>query len=237
MLALDAGDQDVVRAWLEAHDRWLAWSGGVLGQADGKVAWARYGLANGDVVLARVLATEALALANTPDQPFVRLVTHRLLREIDTAADNVADAETHLTSALDLAVACEAPFERAETLLALAALRLAAGAAAEALSALDEVRTIGAPLGAAPLLARADALTSRLAMTQVQVSESYPAGLTQREVDVLRMLARRQTDKEIADALFVGHRTVQSHVAHILNKLGVANRREAATAAERLGLL
>jgi DNA-binding CsgD family transcriptional regulator len=65
----------------------------------------------------------------------------------------------------------------------------------------------------------------------------YRAGLTQREVEVLRLIARRQTDKEIAEALFLGPRTVQSHVGHILNKLDVANRREAAERAESLGLL
>ena len=36
---------------------------------------------------------------------------------------------------------------------------------------------------------------------------TFPAGLTQREVDVLRLLAQRQTDKEIADALFMSYRT------------------------------
>jgi DNA-binding NarL/FixJ family response regulator len=71
----------------------------------------------------------------------------------------------------------------------------------------------------------------------VPPGENFPAGLTEREVEVLRLLARRQTDKEIAEALFLGPRTVQSHVAHILNKLGVANRREAAARADHLGLL
>ena len=57
-----------------------------------------------------------------------------------------------------------------------------------------------------------------------------------RELDVLRLLVQRQTDKEIAATLFVSHRTVMSHVANILGKLGVANRREAAAAAVELGL-
>jgi DNA-binding CsgD family transcriptional regulator len=61
--------------------------------------------------------------------------------------------------------------------------------------------------------------------------------LTQREVEVLRPLAQHQTDREIAEALFVGPRTVQTHVANILNKLGVDNRREAAAEAARLDLL
>jgi DNA-binding NarL/FixJ family response regulator len=114
-------------------------------------------------------------------------------------------------------------------------LQLATGNPDEARVALDDVCEICTRLGAAPTLARAAALATRLSTHPSGVI--YPAGLTQREVDVLRLLARRQTDKEIAEALFLGPRTVQSHVAHILNKLGVANRREAATAAVRLDLL
>ena len=155
--------------------------------------------------------------------------------EIDTATGDLIEAERHLTAALDLADACEAPFERALTLLAIAELRAAQGDTPEAAALLDDVRHLCTPLGAAPTLARAAALAARL--SAMPPGESYPAGLTQREVEVLRLLAQRQTDKEIAEALFLGPRTVQSHVAHILNKLGVANRREAATQAESLGLL
>jgi DNA-binding CsgD family transcriptional regulator len=63
-----------------------------------------------------------------------------------------------------------------------------------------------------------------------------PAGLTAREVEVLRLLTRHQTDKEIAEALFLSPRTVGTHVANIFIKLEVANRREAAAAAVNLGL-
>jgi predicted ATPase/DNA-binding CsgD family transcriptional regulator len=63
------------------------------------------------------------------------------------------------------------------------------------------------------------------------------AGLTSRETDVLRLLARGMTDREIADSLFVSHRTVNAHVASILAKLGVSSRREAAALSRDLGLL
>jgi DNA-binding CsgD family transcriptional regulator/tetratricopeptide (TPR) repeat protein len=63
-----------------------------------------------------------------------------------------------------------------------------------------------------------------------------PAGLTARELDVLRLLARHRTDKEIAEALFLSPRTVSTHVTNILIKLNVTNRREAAGAAVDLGL-
>ena len=57
--------------------------------------------------------------------------------------------------------------------------------------------------------------------------DASPA-LTPREREVLRLLAAGRTDREIADALFVSRRTVNSHVANILGKLGVRSRREAA---------
>ena len=47
------------------------------------------------------------------------------------------------------------------------------------------------------------------------------AGLTDREVEVLRLLARRRTDKEIAEDLYISDRTVETHVGNILAKLGV----------------
>jgi DNA-binding CsgD family transcriptional regulator len=61
-------------------------------------------------------------------------------------------------------------------------------------------------------------------------------GLTAREVEVLRLLAQRRTDREIADELFISPKTAGFHVANILGKLGVANRREAAALAEREGM-
>jgi len=58
-------------------------------------------------------------------------------------------------------------------------------------------------------------------------------GLSGREVEVLRFLMARQTDREIAEALFISPRTVGWHVTGILGKLGVATRREAAKKAAR----
>jgi non-specific serine/threonine protein kinase len=52
-------------------------------------------------------------------------------------------------------------------------------------------------------------------------------GITRRELDVLGLVAQGLTDQEIADALFIGRRTVHTHVSRLLDKLAVANRREA----------
>jgi DNA-binding CsgD family transcriptional regulator len=60
--------------------------------------------------------------------------------------------------------------------------------------------------------------------------------LTRREREVLALLCQRLSDSEIAGRLFLSPRTVEVHVSHILGKLAVPNRREAAAAAVRLGL-
>jgi DNA-binding CsgD family transcriptional regulator/tetratricopeptide (TPR) repeat protein len=64
-----------------------------------------------------------------------------------------------------------------------------------------------------------------------------PHGLSAREVEVLRLVAAGRSNGEIAERLFITRKTAGVHVTHILNKLGVSNRVEAAMAAGRLGLV
>jgi DNA-binding NarL/FixJ family response regulator len=61
-------------------------------------------------------------------------------------------------------------------------------------------------------------------------------GLTARELDVLKLLAAGRTNRQIGAQLFISPRTVGVHVSHILAKLGLASRGEAAAAAHTLGL-
>ncbi|MFL5759553.1 MAG: ATP-binding protein [Thermomicrobiales bacterium] len=63
-----------------------------------------------------------------------------------------------------------------------------------------------------------------------------PCGLSPRELDVLRLLVRGQSDRAIADTLFISRRTASKHVSSILAKLGVRSRTEAAARAVRDGL-
>jgi DNA-binding CsgD family transcriptional regulator len=234
-LCLDEGDMSTAHAWLATHDRWLAWSESVLGRADGQVVWARYYRAAGDIARARLVAEDTLALAVAPAQPLVALVAHRLLGEIATVAGHRLMAAEHLAAALDLATICDAPFERALTLLVLAQLRLVTGATDEVASLLDEVRDICGPLGAGPTLTRADALATRL--TLESPAPSYPAGLTSREIDVLRLLPRGLSNAEIAEALFVSPRTIQSHLSNLYGKLAVGGRAEAIAYAVAHGIV
>ena len=64
----------------------------------------------------------------------------------------------------------------------------------------------------------------------------YPDGLTQREVEVLRLVAGGKTDREIAEELLISTRTVTTHVSNIRDKIRAANRTEAASYATRNGL-
>jgi DNA-binding NarL/FixJ family response regulator len=61
-------------------------------------------------------------------------------------------------------------------------------------------------------------------------------GLTNREAEVLGLIARGLTNRKIADALFVSEATVASHVSHVLSKLGARTRQEAAAAATDIPL-
>jgi DNA-binding CsgD family transcriptional regulator len=224
-LALDESDHAVACTWLETHDRWLAWAGAEVrwGRADGHQAWAEYHRACGEGEAAQRHAEHALAHASEPRQPLALLATHRLLGEIDTVAGRHEDAAQHLAASLALADACAAPYERALTHLALAELRLATGRRAEAGDFIDEARAICLPLGAKPALARADALACRTAATR-PAPATVPAGLSAREVEVLRLVAGGLTDSQVADELFLSPRTVGRHLGSIYTKLGVASR-------------
>src|SRR6478752_1408051 len=68
-------------------------------------------------------------------------------------------------------------------------------------------------------------------------TRANPAGLTSREVEVLRLVATGLTNGEIAAQLFVSDRTVEHHVSRVLGKLGVTSRRNAARAARELDLV
>ena len=111
---------------------------------------------------------------------------------------------------------------------AQAAEEWAIGTALPFEAALTEALALDATL----MLARGeDHLIERRSVTRLD-----PYDLTRREQQVLALLCQRLTDLEIADRLFISLRTVNNHVSSILDKLGAANRREAAALAARHNL-
>jgi DNA-binding NarL/FixJ family response regulator len=71
---------------------------------------------------------------------------------------------------------------------------------------------------------------------EVRAPES-PEALTERETEVLRLLAEGKANKEIAHGLRIGEKTVKTHVSNILAKLGVQSRTQAALYAVQIGLV
>ena len=111
-----------------------------------------------------------------------------------------------------------------------------AGDTDRAAALLDESVAISTELGMPPLMERAK--TRREAIeTQPVAPATYPDGLTQREVEVLRLLALGRNNREVAEELVISLRTVAHHVTSILTKTGAANRTEAAAYAARQGLV
>ncbi|WP_328988746.1 LuxR C-terminal-related transcriptional regulator [Kribbella sp. NBC_01245] len=93
-------------------------------------------------------------------------------------------------------------------------------------------------LGAEPLRGQAEALArgGHLSLPTTEPQQERTAGLTERETEVLRLVAAGRSNKQIADELFVSAKTVSVHVSNILAKFGVASRGEAAATAHRLHL-
>ena len=73
-------------------------------------------------------------------------------------------------------------------------------------------------------------------MREVRAPEN-PEELTERETEILKLLARGQANKQIAGSLYVSEKTVKAHVSSILMKLGVQSRTQAALHAVRTGLV
>lgn len=97
-------------------------------------------------------------------------------------------------------------------------------------------------LGAGPLAKRARARLRELGVDKVPrgpraATIANPAGLTGRQMEVLRLLPAGHTNAEIADLLYLSKRTVDHHVAAILLKLEVGSRHDAVERAATLGLL
>ena len=237
-LAARRGDGRADELLQRAHDlaapsAEIQWVGPVAA-AEVEAAWL-----SGDRPRARRAAEPALRLADDVDHPWLRGELRRYLARAgeptdacsscplpwrlglegrwQEAADAWADAGNPYEQALELA---ELPDESA-VLQAVAALdRLGADAAATL--ARRRLRALG---------------VTRIPRGPQPTTRSNPAGLTGRQMEVLLLLVDGLTNSEIAERLVLSVRTVDHHVAAILDKLGVSSRREAGRSAVELGIL
>ena len=128
-------------------------------------------------------------------------------------------------------------WRQAEALVAAGASR------AEASVPLRDAHTVAARLGAGPLASELKLLAQRARLDLAPAGAGSPGGkgaleeilgLTPREADVLALVARGYTNREIAAALVISVKTADVHVSHILRKLDAPTRLEAAAIAHRL---
>ncbi|CAN5808940.1 hypothetical protein BH23CHL2_BH23CHL2_04740 [soil metagenome] len=233
-IAIDDGDLETAKTWLEAHDRWLDWSETVLGRAEGHLAWAGWHRACGNLETGLERAREALDAASNPRQPLALIGAYRMLGEVETELGRFGSARIHLGSSLALADACAAPYERARSLVALGQFAVVRGDRNTAQQHLTQARTICTHLGAALLLARIHAIDPRLAEGR---GESLSGGITDREIEVLRLAAQGLDNARIAEQLYISAHTVHRHMANIFTKLDVPSRTAAVAWALRHDLL
>jgi HD-GYP domain-containing protein (c-di-GMP phosphodiesterase class II)/DNA-binding CsgD family transcriptional regulator len=167
-------------------------------------------------VLSRCNALESISeLASSHHERLDGSGYHRGCR-----ADQLSTSSRILAAADVFAAACAArPYRPA----------MSQGAAADLL--LDDVRA-GRLDGDA-----VDSVLSAAGMSITKSRPHWPAGLTDREVDVLRLIARGRTNRQAADDLYISPKTVGRHVEHIYTKLGVTSRAAAAVFAMEHRLL
>ena len=208
--------------------------------------------AAGDEAAERDAATRALALLDrvhaltAPDNRPLGHTPPDLLLEVELCELEAGRARGDTNPATWAALASRwqglgRPFQAAYALL-----READAALAENLPRARIAETLGCAratatrLGARPLLDQIETVSRRARLRAAPQGAAMPeevAGLTTRELDVLRLIAAGHTNPEIGKALYMSPKTASVHVSRILAKLDVKTRTEAAGVAHRLGLL
>ena len=149
------------------------------------------------------------------------------------------DAEAAFQQAVEINRLYKLPYFEARTLMEWSEtlpLRGRQGDRKRAIQLLDQALDIFRRIEAKKMLEKAIDLKGRFE-TRLSVDPEYPDGLTQREVEVLRIIALGKSNQEIADELVISPYTVVHHVTNILAKTSTANRTEAAAYAVQHGLL
>ena len=191
---------------------------------------------------------DRLARARTPQARYPLVTSHLLLAQAERSRlEGRSDPERWQT-AVAAWERLEYPFEAAYARFRLAEALLAGGAPrGQAEAALRPAHQTVVELGAMPLRREIELLAQRgrlqlgeqvdtTAPSKASPSPAASLGLTQREAEVLALVAEGRTNRQIGQALFITPKTASVHVSRILAKLGVTGRGEAAAVAHRLGL-
>jgi DNA-binding NarL/FixJ family response regulator len=151
--------------------------------------------------------------------------TDRLRGGLAHLLGRLDEADEHFRAAMALADRSESPVWRAHVHHDWGALALARGDTASAHQLARQALDTATALKMGTLAQRAASLLERTEATPV--AEKFD-GLSERELDVLRLIAEGCSNREIGDRLFISQHTAANHVRSILQKTGCANRAEAA---------
>jgi DNA-binding NarL/FixJ family response regulator/tetratricopeptide (TPR) repeat protein len=199
--------------------------------------------AHGEPAAARACAA-ALAdmAAATTNRETLAALAHAL-GEVALLEGEPGHAVVEFGRALDLLRELELPHARAHTQIRAAAALAEAGDRQPAVERLSDAYRTARKLGAHPLAAAAAGRLEELGERVDQrlgrraAGDLARAGLTRRELEVMRFVAVGRTNREIAEELFLSKRTVDMHVRSILMKLSCGSRTEATRRAWELGLV
>lgn len=185
-------------------------------------------LAAGDVDAAATSGQELVELADEYDMAAMHATSAHAIGAVQLAQGDPQPALTTLRRAWRLWRDLAAPYEagRARVLVALACRALGDEDSAD--MELDAARAVFGRLGAAPDVTAVDALG------RDQTSDA--AGLSRREIEVIRLVAAGKTNQAIAAELFLSEKTVARHLSNIFTKLGVGSRTAAAAYAFEHGM-
>ena len=186
-------------------------------------------LAVGDLPAARAASIELTSLAAGHEQRALGAMAAQAQGAVWLAEDDPRAALVSLRHAAEVWHELEAAYEAARTHELIGVACRALGDDDTARLELEVARAAYESLGAGPDLRRIGAATSALPRD--------PHGLTERELEVLRLVAAGKTNREIAVELVLSERTVDRHVSNILTKLRVSSRAAATAAAFQRALL
>jgi ATP/maltotriose-dependent transcriptional regulator MalT len=209
----------------------------VVDETEGSVARSRLlgpyvevMLAADDVVAARRGADELCEIASALDVAFVHALAAQATAAVLLAEGDPRPALPVLRKAWAAWRDLEAPYEAARVRVLIGLACRAVGDRDTAEMELDAARLGFQELGAATELARVEALARK-------EPPGGPGGLTAREIEVLGLVARGRTNREISAALVISEHTVARHVQNIFAKLGVSSRTAASAFAFEHGVL
>jgi DNA-binding CsgD family transcriptional regulator len=174
-------------------------------------------LAADDLEGATGAATELSDIATAVGAPFLDAACAHAQGAVHLAAEDVAGASAWLGRACEGWRELSMPYDEAQTHLLLAAVCERRGDADGHRLAIDAARRLFEELGAEHCL-------TRLADRSDTGRRPHIGPLSERELQVLRLLAAGRTNREVAEALFISEKTVARHVSNIFDKLGVSSR-------------